>query len=64
MELVPCKWAAGGSVILVWYWCPVNGQLVDQLSWYGTGAVMELVLMVQLCWYETSAHGSAVLVWN
>jgi len=24
---------------LVWNWCPVNGQLVNQLSWYGTGAL-------------------------
>jgi len=53
MELVPCEWAAGGPVILVWNWC-----------WYGTGAGMELVLVVQLCWYGTSAGSLAVLVWN
>jgi len=51
MELVPCEWAAGGPIILVWNWCPVNGQL----CWYGTSTGMELVLGVQLCWYGTSA---------
>jgi len=38
MELVPCEWPAGGTVILVWNWCPVNGQL----CWYGTSAGLEL----------------------
>jgi len=32
MELVPCEWTPGGPVIMVWNWCPVNGQLVGQLS--------------------------------
>jgi len=41
-----CEWAAGGPVILVWNRCSVNGQLVDQLSWYRTGA---------LYWFETEA---------
>jgi hypothetical protein len=43
MVLVPCEWAAGGPVILVW--CPVNGLLCG----------IELVLVVQLCWYGTIA---------
>jgi len=44
MKLVPCEWAASGPALLVWNWRPVNGQLVDQLSWYGTGA---------LCWWSS-----------
>jgi len=56
---VPCEWAACEPVILVWYWCPVNRQLVGQLCWYGTSADlsscagMERVLVVQLCWFGT-----------
>jgi len=53
MELVPCERAASGPTILVRYWCHVNGQLVDQLSWYESGAGMELVLVVHLCWFGT-----------
>jgi len=61
---VPCEWAACEPAILVWYWCPMNGQLVGQLCWYGTSVDMELVLIVQLCWYGMSAGSPAVLVWN
>jgi hypothetical protein len=63
MVLVPCEWAGSGPVILVWNWCPVNGQLMNQLSWYGTGALW------MGCWW-TSYPGlvpcewTAVLVWN
>ena len=42
MELVPCEWAAGGPVMEL---VPVNGQLVDQLSWYGTGAGSSAVMV-------------------
>jgi len=68
MVLVPCEWAAGGPVILVWNWCPVNGQLVDQLSWYGSVILVwnwcpvNGQLMGQLSWYGTSAGSPAVLV--
>jgi len=41
MELVPCEWAAGGPVILVWNWCLVNGQL----CWYGTSVGSPAVLV-------------------
>jgi len=52
MELVPCEWAASGPALLVWNWRPVNGQLVDQLSWYGTSAGGTAVLVLELKFYD------------
>jgi len=55
------KWKTCEPGILVWYWCPVNGQQVDQLSWYGIGALWmgswwtSYPGMDQLFWYGTGA---------
>jgi len=45
MELVRCELTTGGPGILVWNWCPVNGQLVGQLCWYETSAGSPAVLV-------------------
>jgi len=53
---VPCEWAAGGLVILVWNWCLVNGQLMT--SYPSMGLVpceWAAVLVWNQCWFGTSA---------
>jgi hypothetical protein len=70
MELVPCEWAAGGPVILVWTNYP--GMELVPYEWAAGGPVilvwnwcpMNGQLVGQLSWYGTSAGSPAVLVWN